>query len=110
MSENKVLIIGAGLGGLVLAHVLTKNKVPVEIFERDDHSSSRKQGWAVALIEYVPQPHTTIICNYLSSKITFPDVCPTSNERSRPLSSETSTPTASITTPATSMRSASSTL
>lgn len=53
MLESKVLIIGAGLGGLVLAHILRKNKVPVEIFERDDHISSRKQGWAVALMEYV---------------------------------------------------------
>lgn len=56
MPESKVLVIGAGLGGLVLAHVLRKNKVPVEIFERDDHISSRKQGWAVALMEYVSNP------------------------------------------------------
>ncbi|PVH94782.1 FAD/NAD(P)-binding domain-containing protein [Periconia macrospinosa] len=54
MPEKKVLIIGAGLGGLVLAHVLHKNNIPVEIFERDENSFSRKQGWAVVLIECLP--------------------------------------------------------
>jgi cation diffusion facilitator CzcD-associated flavoprotein CzcO len=59
--SNKVLIIGAGLGGLVLAQILKKNGVPFEIFERDEGLASRKQGWAVALLEYVccfPNPKT----------------------------------------------------
>ena len=49
--SNKVLIIGAGLGGLTLAQVLHENHVAFEIFERDETLASRKQGWAVALIE-----------------------------------------------------------
>lgn len=51
MPEDKVLIIGAGLGGLVLAHILHNNGVPFEIFERDAETSHRNQGWAVALVE-----------------------------------------------------------
>lgn len=53
-TSNKVLIIGAGLGGLALAQILHHHHVPFEIFERDEDPSVRKQGWAVALIEYVP--------------------------------------------------------
>lgn len=50
---NKVLIIGAGPGGLVLAHCLRKHGIPYEIFEREKASQPRKQGWAVGLQEYV---------------------------------------------------------
>ena len=50
---TKVLIIGAGPGGLVLAHALRKNRIPYEIFERDIADHVRPQGWAVALHEYV---------------------------------------------------------
>jgi 2-polyprenyl-6-methoxyphenol hydroxylase-like FAD-dependent oxidoreductase len=51
MDENKILIIGAGLGGLALAQALQAHGVPFEIFERDAAPTARKQGWAVALIE-----------------------------------------------------------
>ncbi|RHZ50373.1 FAD-dependent oxidoreductase [Aspergillus thermomutatus] len=49
--KKKVLIIGAGPGGLVLAHCLRKYDIPFEIFDREKASQPRKQGWAVALIE-----------------------------------------------------------
>lgn len=49
--SGKVLIIGAGLGGLALAQVLHNHGVPFELFERDGAPSARKQGWAVALVE-----------------------------------------------------------
>lgn len=51
MSNEKVLIIGAGPGGLALAQILRRYGIPYEIFERDDSQRGRKQGWAVALIE-----------------------------------------------------------
>lgn len=42
-----VLIIGAGLGGLVLAQALRKQGVSFEIFERSP--DTRFQGWAIGL-------------------------------------------------------------
>ena len=53
LPELKILIIGAGPGGLVLAHALDKVGIAYEIFDREDPSKIRGQGWAVALIEYV---------------------------------------------------------
>lgn len=51
MSNEKVLIIGAGPGGLALAQILRRYGIPYDVFERDDSQRGRKQGWAVALIE-----------------------------------------------------------
>ncbi|KAH6701311.1 hypothetical protein BKA64DRAFT_648399 [Cadophora sp. MPI-SDFR-AT-0126] len=51
---NKVLIIGAGPGGLVLAQSLRHRNIPYEVFERDAERSTRSQGWAVALFECLP--------------------------------------------------------
>jgi salicylate hydroxylase len=50
---EKVLIIGAGPGGLTLAQILRRYDIQYEIFERDESQRGRKQGWAVALIELV---------------------------------------------------------
>ncbi|KAI5866507.1 FAD/NAD(P)-binding domain-containing protein [Durotheca rogersii] len=47
--KPKVLIVGAGLGGLTLAQVFRKNGVPFEIFERDEHEVSRAQGWSLTI-------------------------------------------------------------
>ncbi|ETS75270.1 hypothetical protein PFICI_12214 [Pestalotiopsis fici W106-1] len=44
-----VLIIGAGLGGLLLAQALRKRQINFEIFERDAHANARQQGWALGL-------------------------------------------------------------
>ena len=55
MSSNqqklKVLIIGAGPGGLGFAQVLRRANIPFEIFERDDGVGNRSQGWAFSLRE-----------------------------------------------------------
>jgi 2-polyprenyl-6-methoxyphenol hydroxylase-like FAD-dependent oxidoreductase len=44
--EN-ILIVGAGLSGLLLAQILRKADIAFEVFERD--SGTRAQGWSVAL-------------------------------------------------------------
>ncbi|RFN47027.1 hypothetical protein FIE12Z_8753 [Fusarium flagelliforme] len=58
MSKDRkpVLIIGAGVVGLVLAHGLKKSKlgIPFKIYERDSHISSRGQGWAITLHWVLP--------------------------------------------------------
>jgi len=42
--QNKILIIGAGLGGLALAQGLIKDGFDVTVFERDTSPTSRPQG------------------------------------------------------------------
>ncbi|ORY56607.1 uncharacterized protein BCR38DRAFT_414361 [Pseudomassariella vexata] len=44
-----ILIIGAGMSGLTLAHQLRKNNISFSIFERDPTTDSRTQGWALSL-------------------------------------------------------------
>lgn len=50
MSKSpKVIIIGAGIGGLTLAQSLRNDSIPFEIYERDASASARDQGWALSL-------------------------------------------------------------
>lgn len=49
MSGHKVLIVGAGIGGLALAQALRKQRVEFEVFDRDAGPYGRLQGWALAL-------------------------------------------------------------
>ncbi|EKG35770.1 FAD-dependent oxidoreductase [Pseudomonas syringae] len=49
MSTLKVIIIGAGLGGLTLAQTLRRNGLAVEIFERDKSPFDRPQGYRLHL-------------------------------------------------------------
>ncbi|KAL1610871.1 hypothetical protein SLS59_000508 [Nothophoma quercina] len=44
-----VLIIGAGISGLLLAQQLRQLNMPFKIFERDDDFSSRGSGWGLTL-------------------------------------------------------------
>ncbi|MFC2049159.1 FAD-dependent oxidoreductase [Chlamydiota bacterium] len=46
---NKVLIIGAGLGGLALAQGLVKSGFNVSVFERDESPASRSQGYRISI-------------------------------------------------------------
>src|SRR5215813_13442503 len=45
----KVMIVGAGTGGLCLAHGLKSDNVDVTVFERDDTPSDRQQGYRLSL-------------------------------------------------------------
>ncbi|ETS75732.1 hypothetical protein PFICI_12676 [Pestalotiopsis fici W106-1] len=44
-----VLIVGAGIGGLLLAQLLRKQGISYEIFERDENDHDRLQGWSIAI-------------------------------------------------------------
>ncbi len=48
-NEPKVLIIGAGLGGLALAQGLIKSGFDVAVFERDESPTSRPQGYRISI-------------------------------------------------------------
>ncbi|RDW82376.1 hypothetical protein BP6252_03488 [Coleophoma cylindrospora] len=49
MRRPHVVVIGAGLGGLVLAQALRKRNITFQIFERDSNDAARFQGWALSL-------------------------------------------------------------
>lgn len=58
----KVLIIGAGIVGLVLAQALKKHSIPFTIFEADPNVGHRGRGWGLTIhwslstfIELLPQ-------------------------------------------------------
>ena len=44
-----VVIIGAGIGGLCLAHGLRKAGIPVQVYERDTRPGSRWEGYRIAV-------------------------------------------------------------
>ncbi|CEL10972.1 hypothetical protein ASPCAL14079 [Aspergillus calidoustus] len=55
--RDPVLIVGAGITGLILAHALKQKSIPFTIYERDPTPSSRHQGWALTLhwaLQYLP--------------------------------------------------------
>ena len=49
MPQIKVMIVGAGLGGLCLAQTLRKSNVDVEVYERDSSPWERPQGYRLHL-------------------------------------------------------------
>src|SRR5690242_8514404 len=48
-NDLPVLIIGAGISGLLIAQQLRQLNVPFRIFERDDDFSTRGPGWGLTL-------------------------------------------------------------
>ncbi|KAL9012794.1 MAG: hypothetical protein Q9173_002469 [Seirophora scorigena] len=47
--EARILIIGAGITGLVLAQALKKHGIAFAIFERDPNVSARGRGWGLTI-------------------------------------------------------------
>jgi 2-polyprenyl-6-methoxyphenol hydroxylase-like FAD-dependent oxidoreductase len=47
--ENKIIIVGAGVSGLLLAQYLQKCEIPYQIFERDADLTTRGVGWGLTL-------------------------------------------------------------
>ncbi|KAK6074365.1 Demethylsterigmatocystin 6-O-methyltransferase 5 [Seiridium cupressi] len=50
MSSSEVLIIGAGVAGMVLAQGLKHRGIPFRLFERDESLSSKSQGYRFRLV------------------------------------------------------------
>jgi 2-polyprenyl-6-methoxyphenol hydroxylase-like FAD-dependent oxidoreductase len=48
-TRSHVLIIGAGITGLVLAQSLKKHSIPFTIFERDPSVTFRGRGWGLTI-------------------------------------------------------------
>ena len=48
-AEKPVLIIGAGISGLLLAQHLSRNGIPFQVFERDADLTTRGVGWGLTL-------------------------------------------------------------
>ncbi|WP_433435503.1 FAD-dependent oxidoreductase [Nonomuraea sp. CA-141351] len=45
----RVLVIGAGIGGLTLAHALVRTGIDVRVYEADDGTGDRPQGYRIGL-------------------------------------------------------------
>ncbi|KAG0645864.1 putative FAD-dependent monooxygenase [Hyphodiscus hymeniophilus] len=48
-SQAPILIIGAGVVGLVLAQALRKEGIPFQIYDRDPHIDARGHGWGITI-------------------------------------------------------------
>lgn len=47
----RVIVIGAGLGGLALAHCLVRQGIDVQVYERDGDVAARFQGYRIGLLD-----------------------------------------------------------
>ena len=52
-----ILIIGAGISGLLLAQQLLQSNIPFEIFDRDSDFTTRGAGWGLTLHWSLPALH-----------------------------------------------------
>ena len=66
-NSQKVLIIGAGIGGLVTAQILHRFDIQFEIFERAEDLWLERRGWAVGLMEYSSPLNVPLLARYLTA-------------------------------------------
>lgn len=81
MGEPHVLIIGAGVTGLLLAQALKKNNIPYTVFERD--ATHREQGWGLAFHWAFPTLQALVPEN-LAGELDKTYCIPTSTEEGEP--------------------------
>lgn len=48
-TQSPIIIVGAGITGLVLAQALTKLSIPFVIYERDPDPLHRGKGWGITI-------------------------------------------------------------
>lgn len=58
--DYPVLIIGAGISGLILAQHLRQHSVPFRVFERDGSLTTRGVGWGLTLHWSLPALRATV--------------------------------------------------
>lgn len=73
--NGHVIIVGAGLAGLALAHGLKKHGIDFTVFETDDNADARAQGYRIKVF-----PDTVPHLQYLISPEVFVDFEATSAE------------------------------
>ncbi|KAH7386695.1 FAD binding domain-containing protein [Phaeosphaeria sp. MPI-PUGE-AT-0046c] len=59
-ADLPIIIIGAGISGLLLAQQLRKTNTPYQIFERDSDFSARGDGWGLTLHWSLPALRTLL--------------------------------------------------
>ncbi|KAI1047617.1 hypothetical protein LB505_012638 [Fusarium chuoi] len=52
--DRPVLIVGAGISGLLLAQSLSRHGIPFRVFERDTDLETRGVGWGLTLLWTLP--------------------------------------------------------
>jgi flavin-dependent dehydrogenase len=57
---KRVIIVGAGISGLLLAQYLQKSGIPFQIFERDTDLTARGVGWGLTLHWSLPALRTLL--------------------------------------------------
>jgi 2-polyprenyl-6-methoxyphenol hydroxylase-like FAD-dependent oxidoreductase len=70
MSDAPVLIVGAGISGLVLAQYLQSQGIQFEIFDRDSALDARTGGWGLTLHWALPALRALLPQNLVER---FPD-------------------------------------
>ncbi|KAJ0421481.1 hypothetical protein BJY00DRAFT_109508 [Aspergillus carlsbadensis] len=81
-TQDPVLIVGAGITGLILAHALKQKSIPFTIYERDPTPSSRHQGWALTLhwaLQYLPSLLPTAVLSAIEAAQVDPVVAANDN-------------------------------
>src|ERR1700761_1610646 len=68
MPQPPIIIVGAGITGLLLAQALRKHDVPFRIYERDPNPTHRGKGWGVT-IHWALQPLLNLLPQHLIDRL-----------------------------------------